>query len=47
VLAAFLSLRTGELRYFCGEGDTVEELGDLFRSVDLVVEAVYVDHLEV
>ena len=44
MLAAFLSLRTA---IFCGEGDTVEELGDLFRSVDLVVEAVYVDHLEV
>ena len=32
---------------FGGEGNAVEEFGDLFRGVDLVIEAVYVNHFGV
>jgi hypothetical protein len=46
-VGGILILEDGGAAIFCGEGDAVEELGDLFWGVDLVVEAVYVDHFEV
>jgi len=39
-----LILEDGRAAVFGREGNAVEKFGDLFRGVDLVIEAVYVDH---
>src|SRR5271170_7743724 len=43
-VGGILILEDGGTAIFGGEGNAVEEFGDLFRGVDLVIEAVYVDH---
>lgn len=46
-VGGILILKDGGAAIFGGEGNAIEEFGDLFRGVDLVTEAVYVDHFGV